>query len=191
MEAEPLKDFSLEAYLSLEEESGVKYEYHDGTVVAMAGGTIEQGLISGNIFGELKLGLRGHQKPCRAINGEVKLHIASFNKYLYPDAMDICGPLQRAPQHQDAIINPTIIVEVLSAFTERYDRGDKFFFYRQIPTLKAYILIDQYSPSIETYNRIGDLWQITRTTGLDKSLAIEALNLEIPLSAIYEGVVWE
>ena len=191
MEAEPLKNFSLEAYLSLEQESGIKYEYHNGTVVAMAGGTIEHGLISGNIFGELKSGLRSHPKHCTALNGKVKLHIVSSNKYLYPDAMVICGPLQRALQYKDAIINPSIIVEVLSASTERYDRGDKFFFYRQISTLKAYILIDQNAPSIETYNRIGGLWKITRTTGFDKILAIEALNLEIPLSAVYEGVEWE
>lgn len=188
MKAEQLSKISLEEYLKIEKETETKYEFHDGTLIAMAGGTIEHGLISGNTFMALGLALRTVNENCRPINSEVKLYIASLKKYLYPDGMVICGDIERSNEHQNAIENPIIIIEVLSKSTEGYDRGDKFFFYKQIPSLQEYILIDQHNPRIDLYTRKSDLWKITRTEGLEKSVSIASLNIQIALKEVYRDV---
>lgn len=190
MEARKLDNLSLEEYTALERTTGTKYEYHDGKVFAMAGGTLEHGLISGNAYGEIRGALREAGRDCTAINNEVKLYIDSMNKYLYPDAMAVCGPLERSKEEPNAIVNPTLIVEVLSSSTESYDRGDKFFFYRTLKTLKAYVLIAQYKPQVDLYTRTGDLWQISRVEGLSASLALAPLGISIPMQHLYEGVEW-
>ena len=120
------KSISVEDYINIEMASDTKYEYHDGNIFAMAGGTVEHGLISGNTYGEIKFKLRQNGSTCKAINNDVKLHIASSNKYLYPDAMVVCGQIERPDQENNAVVNPSVIIEALSKSTESYDRGDKF-----------------------------------------------------------------
>lgn len=121
----------------------------------------------------------------------MKLNIDFANKYVYPDAMVICGEIERAAQRNDAIANPKVIVEVLSKSTEAYDRGDKFFFYQQIPSFQTYILIDQYQPLVDVHHRRGDLWKISRVKGIENKLILESLNIEIPLASIYKNVQFE
>ena len=123
---------SIEDYIALEQATNTRYEYHDGTIYAMAGGSIEHGLISGNTYGELKFNLREKGSDCKAINNDVKLHVESLNKFLYPDVMVVCGEMERSTKEKNAVVNPSVIIEVLSNSTEAYDRGDKFFAYRQI-----------------------------------------------------------
>jgi len=188
MEAHKLDDLSLTEYIALEQSTDTKYEYHDGKVFAMAGGTLEHGLISGNIFAEVRGMIRKQDKNCTAINNEVKLYIPAMNKYLYPDAMAICDPLERAEEEPNAILNPTVIIEVLSRSTESYDRGDKFHYYRKIKTLQEYLLIDQYKPQIDAYSKTQDLWKITRVEGLDAQISIASLGISLSLAAIYDGV---
>lgn len=188
MEAKKLDKVTLEEYLEIEQTTQIKHEYHDGTIYAMSGGTIEHGLISGNTFGEIKFALRKKGSDCKAINSEVKLHIQSLNKYVYPDVMVICGEMETADNESNAIVNPTVIVEVLSKSTESYDRGDKFFIYRQIDSLKEYILIDQYKAQVEVYQRQSDLWKIQRVTGIDNQFEIASLGISVNLKDIYENV---
>lgn len=183
-------NLSIEDYIEVEQVTNTRHEYHDGTIYAIAGGSIEHGLISGNTYGELKFNLREKGSDCKAINNDVKLHVESLNKFLYPDVMVVCGEMERSTKEQNAIVNPSVIVEVLSNSTEAYDRGDKFFAYRQITTLREYILIHQYKAQIEVYTRKNDLWRITRIEGLDESFKINALDIFINLKNVYEDVVF-
>jgi Uma2 family endonuclease len=193
---------TLEEYLKLEEENHQKYEYHDGYVYAMSGGSIPHGFIGGNIYGEIRDKLRG--RPCKPINNDIKLWLKNKNTYVYPDCMIVCGKLELSDNYKDAIINPVVIVEVLSKSTEGYDRGDKFKEYRQIPLLRHYVLISQDKPQIEIYSRQTNLqndtslWKITTLEGLDKILSLVLSStqnreekIEIALKDIYEDVEFE
>ncbi len=191
MEAKQLNKVSLEEYLSIEKESQQKYEFHNGFIYAMAGGTYNHRLICGNIFGEIRASLKKESLDCRAMNSEIKLHVASENSFLYPDAMVVCGEVSKSIKDPNAVTNPKVVIEVLSKSTATYDRGDKFFMYRQIASLQEYVLIEQEKPQVEIYKREGDLWQISRVTGLEHSLHLPSVQLEIPLVDIYEGVVFE
>ena len=185
MEAQKLNHYSLKEYLDLEIETGKKYEYHDGYLYAMAGGSLNHGLICGNIFGEIRSSLKEKNSACKVINSEIKLHIEARNSFVYPDTMVICDDIKKSKLEPNSVVNPILIIEVLSKSTANYDRGDKFHLYRQIPTLKEYILIEQDSHQIDSYNRKSDLWKITRVEGIDANLKIESLNIIIPFKEIY------
>jgi Uma2 family endonuclease len=188
MGATKLNRISIAEYLEIEAAGNAKYEYHDGEIFAMAGGTIHHGYICGNIFATLRGAIKAKNKPCITLNSEVKLHIAAKNAFVYPDTMVVCGKVETATSEPNAVTNPTIIVEVLSKSTANYDRSGKFFFYRQIPSLKEYILIEQDEPHVDVFQRQGDLWRITTVTGLESTLQIQTLDLNIPLSDIYENI---
>jgi Uma2 family endonuclease len=188
MEAKKHSQLTLEEYLAIEIASDTKHEYHDGDVYALAGGTVEHALISSNILIELGLALRNNSSHCRAINSEVKLRIDTLNKYLYPDAMVICGAIEKSDNDLQSVANPTVIIEVLSKSTEAYDRGDKFFFYKQISSLQDYIIIDQYQPLIDIYSRKSDLWKISRVEGIDQRIPLLSINIELSLQDIYRDV---
>lgn len=188
MDAKKLNNISVTEYLKLEEDAQTKYEFHDGTIYAMSGGTVEHGLISGNLFAELKFALRSKNNNCTALNSEIKLHIQSLNKYVYPDVMVVCGDIERATEEPNSVTNPSIIIEVLSNSTEAYDRGDKFFSYQQISSLKEYILVDQYKAQVEIYTRQAQLWSIQRITGIEENVEIIPLGISIPMQHIYENV---
>jgi len=191
MEAKKLENVSLKEYQALEHSTNTKYEYHDGTIFSMAGGTIEHGLIAGNTYGEIKFGLRNKGTNCTVTNSEVKLHVKDSNKFLYPDCMVICGEIETSEIDENSVTNPIVIIEVLSSSTENYDRGAKFHAYRSILTLKEYILIDQYQASVELFSRRGDLWKIMRTEGIDNELELTSLGITIKLKDIYENIVFE
>jgi len=191
MEVKNLSHLSLKEYLEIEISSQTKYEYHDGAIYAMSGGTLNHGWICGNVFGEIRNDLREKGSGCRVMNSEIKLHISSKNSYVYPDAMVICGEVEKSESEVNAVTNPTVIVEVLSKTTESYDRGDKFFLYQTISSLKEYILIKQDKPQVEIYRRMGDLWQISQIIGMETNLVIPSLELTISLEEIYRDAEFE
>jgi Uma2 family endonuclease len=188
MEAKQLDRLTIAAYLQLESAAGKKYEYHDGYIQAMAGGTLNHGLICGNVFGELRSALKAQSRDCRAMTSEIKLYIAAENCFLYPDAMVVCGDIAKAAATENAVTNPVLIVEVLSKTTASYDRGDKFHLYRQIASLQEYVLIEQDKAQAEVYQRQAGLWKITRITGLEQHLYLHSIGVEIPLANLYEDV---
>lgn len=190
MDAQRLTYLSISEYLELERETDQKYEYHNGSVFALAGGTLEHGTICGNIFGEIRSGLRSLDSNCRAFTSEVKISIPQDNSFVYPDAMVVCGDLETSEQAPNAIKNPTVIVEVLSKSSSNYDRGDKFHKYRQLQSLNEYVIIEQEKPMVDTFERKGDLWKITRYESLDAVLEIKSLGLQIRLSEIYRDVAF-
>ena len=168
MHKEKLNNLSIKEYITLEQDTDTKYEYHDGSIYALAGGTLNHGLICGNIFGEIRGALKKSTKECKVMNSEIKLYIPTKNTFLYPDTMVVCGKMEISKVESNAITNPILIVEVLSKTTASYDRGDKFYLYRQLESLQEYILIEQEKPLIEIYKRESDLWKITRISGIEK-----------------------
>lgn len=190
MEAEKLSKVTLEEYSKIERTSEQRYEYHNGIIRAMAGGSFNHGLIIGNIFSEIHSRLTSKNDPCYPLNNDIKLHIEAQNKFLYPDVMVVCNDLNMSSLNPEAVTNPLLIIEVLSDSTESYDRGDKFYFYRQIPKLKEYVLIAQNRKMIESYTREIDLWNISRTSISDEVLKLASIDIEIPLKSIYRKVVF-
>jgi Uma2 family endonuclease len=146
---------SIEAYSKLEKDTGTRYEYHDGEVVAMAGGSYDHTTISGNAFAEITIALREKKNPtdtrCIAANENRKIYIQAFNKFLYPDAVVVIGKPIRPSTGPGAVSNPALIVEVLSKSTEAYDRGDKFRYYRQLESFREYLLIHQDKVAAEVW----------------------------------------
>ena len=190
MKAHKLPELSVEEYIAHERETGVKYEYHNGKIFALAGGTLNHGLLCGNIFLELSSKLKDNNSGCKPVNSEVKLNIKSKNSFVYPDSMVICGEMEIAESDQNSITNPVLIVEVLSKSTADHDRGDKFYLYRQISTLQEFVLIEQEKPIVEVYYKPPqtDSWQISRFEGLDSNVILKSLNLKIKMSDLYYDI---
>ena len=183
--------FTIAEYLELENEADERHEYQDGEILAMAGGSPEQSFIIANFVREAGNSLKG--KPCRVAESNLRIRIPHIPRYMYPDASIICGPLQIDPQdpRRQTILNPKVIIEVLSPSTEAYDRGDKFTQYRQIQAFEEYILISQDRPNFESFLRQADeAWSILNFTGLDAAAKIRSLGISIPMAELYAGIGW-
>ncbi len=178
---------TVKEYLQHEVDTGQKHEYHDGLIYALAGGSLEHALLIGNIYSELRNGLKKKGSNCKPITNDAKLYIAKEDKYLYPDTMVICGEMERSKDVKDAVTNPILIVEVLSKSTTEYDRGDKFYFYRQIPTLQEYVLIEQNRRVVEVFYKKekNDLWSISRYEGLNEIIKLQSIAIEISMQELY------
>jgi Uma2 family endonuclease len=158
----------------------------------MAGGTIRHGRISGNIFREVDSKLRLKKSSCSSFNSDIKLHLEKGNRFVYPDMMVVCGKEMLSSTYKEAITNPTVIIEVLSESTANYDRGDKFYFYRQIKSLREYILIEQDKAQIEIFSRVeANFWKIDRIEGLESKLNISSVGVEVDLKEIYLNVEFD
>lgn len=188
MNVQPVQHLTISEYLALERETETRYEYHNGEVTAMAGGTIAHGLLCGNVFGELRTALRNKGKGCTPTTSEVKIHIQATNRILYPDAAVTCGQLEPSEAAAGAITNPTVIFEVLSKSTAGYDRGEKFYHYRQLDSLQEYVLLEQDKPQIELYRKQSGLWDISRISGLDSVLYLASLDVHLKLSELYQDI---
>lgn len=179
--------YTPEEYLALEEISEFKNEYRDGEIVPVTGGTTNHNEVAGNFYSHLKFAFRG--KNYRIYMGDVRLWIPTYRLYTYPDVMVIEGKPVYEGKGITTVINPLLIVEVLSDSTKNYDRGDKFKYYRSIPELKEYILIDQYSFYIEQLTKQSDhQWLLTDHQGEDTRLTLASINFEISFKDLYENV---
>jgi Uma2 family endonuclease len=182
--------YTPEEYLALEEKAEYKHEYIDGKIVAMTGGTTNHNEIAGNFYANLKFALKGQNY--RIFIGDVKLWIPQYRQYTYPDVMIIEGEPIYQGKGTTTVTNPSIIVEVLSASTQDYDRGTKFTYYRSIPELKEYILINQYQYSIEKFTKKEeDQWFLSEEQGEDAILTLPTVNLQVTFTDIYERVKFE
>lgn len=189
MKAQKLPLLTIQEYSNLELESGKKYEYHDGAITALAGGTLNHGKLCGTIYAELRMRLKEKKSSCSAFSSEIKLFIEGKNAFVYPDAHVVCGEVESNSQF-NAIKNPTLIVEVLSTTTADYDRGEKFYFYRTIQSLQEYVLIEQDRAVVEVfYKQTGsELWRISRFEGLSETAVFQSIEVELPLSILYEDI---
>ena len=187
--------FTPAEYLGMEEKTDYKSEYYNGEIFAMAGGTPDHNSIAVNLAGELRQLLR--HKPCRVFTSDLRLLVERSGLYTYPDAMVICGKIQLVEGRTDTVTNPILIVEVLSESTRDYDRGTKFNFCKQIPTLQEYILVESEKPLVECFRRAdGDKWTMEMYEGLDALARLESIESEtesprgIALRDIYDKVSW-
>jgi Uma2 family endonuclease len=184
------KHYTPEEYLALEEKAEYKHEYRNGEIVAMTGGTINHNQIAGNIYANLKFALKGQKY--QVFIGDVRLWIPRYNQYTYPDLMVISGEPIYHQKGNTTITNPLLIMEVLSQSTQDYDRGTKFNYYRSIPELREYILIDQYSFKIEQFSKNNQgQWMLTEYETEEDTLSLESLNLQLNITDIYEQVKFE
>lgn len=173
-------------YLAIERTALTKSEFYDGEIFAMAGGTAVHSLIGTNVTGEFRNQLRG--KNCVPYNADLRIQVQATGLFTYPDLSVICGPLQFADA-DDTITNPSVLVEVLSPSTEAYDRGQKFLHYRQIPSLREYLLVSQREPLLELFVRQeNNLWSLREAAGLAARLDIPSLEITVSLAEIYANV---
>ena len=179
-------------YLRLEESSVEKHEYRDGEMLSMAGGTPRHSLIISNVVGEGRNALKG--KPCRMYESNLRVRIPRSLLYTYPDATIVCGPLQFDPNdvNRMTIINPKVLIEVISTGTESYDRGEKFDRYRTLESLEEYILVNQAQPSVQSFLRQPDgTWSFAWFDGLEAVMRVRSVGIDLPLAEVYAGVDFE
>ncbi|MEW6492281.1 MAG: Uma2 family endonuclease [Cyanobacteriota bacterium] len=179
-------------YLEWEEQQLIKYEYVNGEVFAMTGGTLPHNSIALNLASALKAHLRG--KGCKVFMADAKLGVSENGPYQYPDVIVTCDP--RDQTARKVIYYPCLVAEVLSPGTEGYDRGDKFKHYRRIKTLKEYVLIDAEKMNVECYrlNERGK-WELTpysidevTSDGAELEVHLSSIDLRCPISQLYEDV---
>lgn len=173
-------------YLRRERRAQSKSEYRDGQIVAMTGTSPEHNLIAGDLFGELRQQLRG--RTCRVFVADVRVKVSQSGLYTYPDVMVACGDIRFEDGHVDTLLNPTVIVEVLSPSTEAYDRGAKFAHYRRLESLQEYVLVAQDVMRVEHYRRDGARWVLTEIDAPDAMLTLESCGCAVRLADIYERV---
>lgn len=181
--------YSLQEYYTLEDAADTRHEFHDGEILAMAGGSMSHSQICFNLAGELRTRLKG--KPCQGFESNLRTRIDASNRNVYPDISIVCGPVERDQRDPSmgTITNPSVVIEVISPSTERYDRTEKRDHYLKLPSLKAHVLVDQDRPRVEVLSRTEDgRWELSFATGLDASLKIDALGVEIPLREVYDRV---
>ncbi len=173
-------------YLIRERAAEYRSEYRDGRMVAMTGASVEHGTIVWNLAAALRVRLRG--RPCRAMMTDMRVKVAPTGLYTYPDVVALCGKLLLEDARRDTLLNPSVIVEVLSPSTEAYDRGERFTHYQRLESLREYVLIAQDRMRIERWVREGDRWDRTDVDGPDAVLALTAVDCAVPLREIYERV---
>ena len=163
---------SIEEYLQMENTEVVKHEYYQGEIFPMSGAKVPHNIISGNIYAMLHARLKG--KKCKPFNTDQRIHISSNTLFTYPDISVICGEVITLNNDDYNVLNPTVIIEVLSKSTKNYDRGEKFKLYRDIKTLKEYILVDSESIHIETFRlNENDHWELEEYGSLADALSLK------------------
>jgi Uma2 family endonuclease len=178
---------SIEEYLEMENASAEKHEYYKGEIFAMGGAKVPHNTITGNFFGVLFNKLKG--KKCKPYNSDQRIHIPLNTLFTYPDISIICGEIITLNNDDYNVLNPTVIIEVLSKSTANYDRGEKFKLYRDIATLKEYILVDPERTDTEIFRlNENDHWELEEYRSLADTVIIKSINETVLLSDIYDGV---
>jgi Uma2 family endonuclease len=182
-------------YLAFERDAFERHEWLDGTIYAMAGESPQHSLICSNANDSLNIQLRG--RPCAVYSPNMKVYsrlpsdVGLKGLFAYPHTSVVCGEAQFHDEHRDVLINPRVVIEVLSPTTERYDRGKKFLRYQQNSSMTDYVMIAQAYPSMEHYTRRADgSWLYSVTTELTASVALESIECVLPLAEVYDRIVF-
>jgi Uma2 family endonuclease len=182
---EPAHVLDANEYLERERRSETKHELVHGVAVAMAGGTAKHNAIAGNLIIALGVRLRG---KCLVFPSDQRVHVEATGLFTYPDVTVVCGAPKFHPNGRDTLLNPRVLVEVLSSSTEAYDRGAKFAHYQSIASLEEYVLVTQASKRVEHYRRLETgQWLLSVSEGDDGVLVLSGLGCEIPVAEIYTG----
>jgi Uma2 family endonuclease len=190
MAAHPKRKYTLEEYFDLELSTNERFEYWNGEVFSMSGGSDEHDQIESNTHLALRLVLRGRE--CRVFTGNMRIKVPTLPPYRYCDVSALCGqPAFEKIGGVDTLTNPTLIIEVLSESTEAYDRGDKFTHYKSIPSLKEYLLVAQHRPHITQYAKQEDgSWSYREVNDLSASLHLPSVDSVLELSEVYLNVTF-
>lgn len=189
--------YTIEQYLEMERASEERHEYIDGYVYKLAGESPEHSTINTNLIAILVTQLRG--KPCRAFSPNMKVRCGPFFKeqksakgvFSYADVSIVCGEPEFHDKFRDVLINPIVIIEILSGSTEDFNRDEKFRRYRtHNDSLQDYVLIEQTMPLIEVYSRRPDGWLMTESLGLESLIHLPSIDCRLPLSEVYDRVVF-
>jgi Uma2 family endonuclease len=187
MSAAPKTKLTPAEYLAIERKAEFKSEYYAGEMFAMAGATYPHNSVKDNLIGELQAQFKGG--PCRTLSSDQRVKVPKTGLYTYPDIVVICEPPQFEDEEFDTLLNPRVIIEVLSESTETYDRGTKARHYKRISFLKEYILVSQQEPFVERMVRQDDgSWKVTEFAGLDAMLEFISVPAKVALAEIYRGV---
>ena len=184
------KCYMPEEYLRLEDKADAKSEYLDGIIVAMSGASMSHSKIVMDFAFQLMSQLQG--LGCQALSNDTRLRIPACNRYYYPDLMFICEPEElEIREGLENLLNPSIIVEVLSPSTAKFDRGDKLNCYKTIQSLQYYLLVSQDKLLIEIHPRLDELsWGFEEVSGLEATLLLEKFECSVKLASIYRGVAF-
>ncbi len=182
------KKYSKEEYFIMEEKASEKHEFHDGEILMMSGGSGKHSLLGARIGAMFTTAFL--EKGCYIFNSDMKVELAKFNQYVYPDTSVVCGEINYVQGREDVIDNPIIIVEVLSPSTESYDRGLKFFKYRSLDSLKVYILISQELKFVEVFTKNQDkIWQMESFHGDEKEFKLLDVEGTFSIDFLYQRIL--
>jgi Uma2 family endonuclease len=188
MSAQPPARLTEEEYLEIERATEFRNEYYDGHMYVMSGGSATHAFIIGNLMGALHNALR--EKPCRIASSDFRVRVPPERFYTYPDIVVVCDPIQLF--QKDTLLNPVLLIEVLSPSTESRDRGFKFDRYRAIDSLQEYALVSQFEPHVEVFRRHeAGKWLFSVFKGLETTCTFESIGVTVPLSEIYRKVEFE
>jgi Uma2 family endonuclease len=183
MSSQPSSYLTPEEYLEVERRAERKSEYFRGEMFAMAGATRRHILIVTNLVRELSQQLM--TKPCEVYSTDMRLRVSPTGLYTYPDVLVVCGEPQFADDQQDTLLNPVLVIEVLSPSTEDYDRGRKFGHYRKLPSLMEYVTVAQDEPRIEKWTRMQEDWRFAEYNDLGRTIQLASIGAALPLSEVY------
>ncbi len=169
-------------YRSIADDSKVKYEYIAGEIVAMSGGTIVHGRLIGQAARVLDRALEG--RPCIVLPSDVRVRVRAADRSTYPDLFVVCGEPEKDPEDDHAVVNPSLIVEVLSDSTEDSDRSDKFAAYRRLIALQEYILVSQHERRVEVYRRDGRRWHLDEY-GRSEQVTLDSIAVGFAVDDLY------
>lgn len=187
MSSQPKIRITPEEYLAIERAADGKSEYCNGEVFAMTGGTRQHNLITVNVSSSLHAQLK--KRRCTVYSSDQRVRVSATGLYTYPDVTVVCGEARFADDHEDTLLNPTVIIEVLSRSTEGYDRNEKFAHYRKLASLPEYVLIAQVRCHVERYlRRPNEEWLLSETDDIGDSIRLSSIDCMLALADIYEKV---
>ena len=183
------RHFTIEEYLEMEKSSPVKHEYYQGEIFAMSGAGLNHNEIFSNVFVEIGNKLKG--KPCRPYGSDMRMNIPENTLFTYPDISIYCNGLKQSDVDENSFTLPTVIIEILSPSTKNYDRGKKFTLYKDIPSLKEYVMIDSESVSVEAYY-LDDRqnWVVNKHELISDRVNLVSMGFGIALTDIYNHALF-
>jgi Uma2 family endonuclease len=187
MSLHPQQHYSPQEYLELERKAEYKSEYFSGEIFAMSGASERHNLIVMNVAAALHNQFRG--RPCKVYASDMRVKVSQTGLYTYPDVVAVCEEAQLEDDQLDTLLNPTVLIEVLSKSTEAYDRGDKAGHYRKLSSLAEYVLISQDKHHIEHYARQpNNHWLLSEASDLKETLVLPSLSASLVLSDVYDRI---
>ena len=190
MSAQPHPRLTPEEYLALERAADTRHEYYDGQMYAMAGASFIHTVIIGNLSYALRS--RIHDRGCFVLTQDLRTRVSPAGLYAYPDIVLVCEKPRFADNQQDTLLNPKVLIEVLSPSTEAHDRGFKFSEYRKLESLEEYLLVSQHQPRMEKFRRQADgHWLFSESVGPESTVTMESVACAVPLTEIYANVDFE